>query len=389
MTTFVRMIARLIYHKFKETLGHYPILAMTGPRQSGKTTMLREMLPDYRYVNLENPDNRLFAEKDPKGFLTTYHDKVIFDEAQNVPELFSYLQGIVDEQQIMGQFILSGSQNFQLTERITQSLAGRVAIFKLLPFDFSEMKIAQWLDQDLSGVMTKGFYPAIFQRKMNHDRYYANYLDTYVNRDISQLINIKDANAFKRFLKLCALRAGQLLNLSDLARDTGVSHVTVGNWISTLETSYILFQLQPYFKNFGKRLIKRSKLYFHDSGLLCHLLGIRKSNIDPVHPMWGHVFENMIVGELIKQNEHLSLERDYYFWRDSKGHEVDLLFHTGHALQLYEIKSSSTIKQRMWEGLEYFSRITDEPIEKKCLIYGGEEAQERTEYSVVPWTEVS
>lgn len=344
------------------------------------------MLQGYTYVNLENPENRTFAERDTKGFLEKYSDKVIFDEAQNVPALFSYLQGIVDENQVMGQFILSGSQNFQLTERITQSLAGRVAIFRLLPFDMDEMSKANWLSEDVGEAMTKGFYPAIFERGMDHDRYYTNYIETYVTRDISQLINIKDARSFRNFLKLCAVRAGQLLNLSDLARDAGISHTTANNWISILETSYIIYQLPPYFKNYGKRIIKSPKLYFYDVGLLCHLLGIRKSNISPTHPNYGHIFENMIITELIKKNEHRELLRDYYFWRDSKGHEIDLMYHDGDALHIYEIKSSSTIQSRMFEGLEYFTKISTEPIEDKVVVYGGKEVQNGTEFTVLPWS---
>jgi predicted AAA+ superfamily ATPase len=380
------MISRSIHDRILDTLREYPILAITGPRQSGKTTLLKTMLQGYTYVNLENPENRTFAEMDTKGFLDKYNDKVIFDEAQNVPALFSYLQGIVDENQVMGQFILSGSQNFQLTERITQSLAGRVAIFRLLPFDMDEMSKANWLSEDLGEAMTKGFYPAIFERGMDHDRYYTNYIETYVTRDISQLINIKDARSFRNFLKLCAVRAGQLLNLSDLARDAGISHTTANNWMSILETSYIIYQLPPYFKNYGKRLIKSPKLYFYDVGLLCHLLGIRKSNISPMHPSYGHVFENLIITELIKKNEHRELLRDYYFWRDSKGHEVDLMYHDGDVLHIYEIKSSSTIQSRMFEGLEYFTKISTEPIEEKVVVYGGVEVQNRTEFTVVPWS---
>lgn len=382
------MISRLIYHQIASAMQEYPVLALTGPRQSGKTTMLKTMFADYRYINLENPDNRNFARKDTRAFLQQYDHQVIFDEAQNVPELFSYLQGIVDENQVMGQFILSGSQNFQLTERITQSLAGRVAIFRLLPFQVAEMKNAHWLPGKLADVLTRGFYPAIFERGMDHDRYYANYLDTYVNRDISQLINIKDARAFKNFLKLCATRAGQLLNLSDLARDAGVSHTTAGSWISTLETSYVLFQLPPYFKNYGKRMIKSPKLYFYDVGLLCHLLSIRKGNISPIHPMWGSIFENLVVSELMKQNEHTGLARDYYFWRDSKGHEVDLLYQQGEALHLYEIKASSTIQSKMFDGLDYFQKISNEHIAGKYLVYSGSQAQKRTEHTVMPWEEV-
>ncbi len=346
------------------------------------------MLPGYRYVNLENPDNREFAGNDAKGFLEIYNDKVIFDEAQNVPSLFSYLQGMVDDNQEMGQFILSGSQNFQLTERITQSLAGRVSILKLLPFDFSEMREANWFRGDLATTMAKGFYPAIFQRNMDHDRYYANYLDTYVNRDISKIVNIKDSSTFKRFLKLTATRVGQLVNTSDLARDTGVSHTTVKNWISTLETSYILFTLPPYFNNYGKRLIKSPKLYFYDTGLLCHLLGIRRVRIDPLHTSWGSIFENLIISELIKQNENTGIDRDFYFWRDSKNREIDLLFNNGEGLEIMEIKSSTTIHNRMFEGLDYFSRISDEPVIKKSLVYGGSEFQKRSNYTIMPWSQL-
>lgn len=380
------MIPRSIYGRILDTLSEYPILAITGPRQSGKTTLLKTMLQGYTYVNLENPENRTFAEMDTKGFLEKYNDKVIFDEAQNVPALFSYLQGIVDENQVMGQFILSGSQNFQLTERITQSLAGRVAIFRLLPFDMDEMSKANWLSEDLGTVMTKGFYPAIFERGMDHDRYYTNYIETYVTRDISQLINIKDARSFRNFLKLCAVRAGQLLNLSDLARDAGISHTTCTKWLKALEAKFILFQLRHHNQDYGKRLIKSPKLYFYDVGLLCNLLGIRKSNISPTHPNYGHIFENLIITELIKKNEHRELLRDYYFWRDSKGHEIDLMYHNGDALHIYEIKSSSTIQSRMFEGLEYFTKISTEPIEDKKVVYGGKEVQSRTEFTVLPWS---
>lgn len=378
---------RKLYAEIKNTLTKYPILGLTGPRQSGKTTLLRDMLAGYRYVSLENPDNLSFATEDPRGFLSQYDDQIIFDEIQNAPSLFSYLQGIVDEHKKMGQFVLSGSQNFHLMSHITQSLAGRIALFRLFPFQFSEMNAAGWMSDDLASTMTKGFYPALHERAINQDRYYADYIDTYVKRDVSQLVNVQNESDFKKFIKLCATRAGQLLNLSDLGRDIGISHTTVKNWISILETNYILFRLPPYFKNNGKRLVKSQKLYFYDVGLLCHLLNIRKGKLTPTNAMWGSIFENMIVSELVKQNAHEVLYRDYYFWRDSKGHEVDLLFDEGSALYTYEIKSSSTIKQDMFKGLDYFNGISEEEVASKCLIYGGKEAQNRTKYKVLPWLE--
>lgn len=383
------MISRENYKSIKETLGKYPIIVVTGPRQAGKTTVLRNMFSEYRYVSLENPDIRNFAVRDPRGFMDEYDDKVIFDEIQRAPEIFSYLQQIVDDNNVMGQFILSGSQNSHLIEHITQSLAGRVAIFRLFPFQFSEMKEAGWLSNDLATVFTKGFYPAIFERKVDQDRYYADYIDTYIKRDVSQLVNVQDSRSFGNFIKLCAIRAGQLLNLNDLARDAGISHTTARNWISVLEASYILFTLQPYFVNYGKRTIKAPKLYFYDVGLLCHLLSIRKGEISPLHSMWGNIFENLIVSELTKQNSHWSLHRDYYFWRDSKGNEVDLLYEYAEAIQTYEIKSSSTILEKMFKGLVYFKSLTKDQSTKPILVFGGKKGQKRTDFTVLPWEKVS
>ncbi len=383
------MINRAIFEEIKLLSNQYPVLALTGPRQSGKTTMLKTMFPDYKYITLENPDNREFAERDPKGFLNAYHEKVIFDEAQNTPTLFSYIQGIVDDSGKMGQFILSGLQNFQLMERISQSLAGRVAIFNLLPFENKEMKTANWLEDKAIDAIPKGFYPAIFERGADHDRYYANYISTYINRDVSQLMNIHDLRSFKTFVKLCALRTGSLLNLSDLARDTGISHTTARNWISILETSFIVYLLPPYYRNYGKRLVKSSKLYFYDTGLASHLIGIRKSKLTPTHPMWGQLFENMVLMELIKQNAHRNTSREFSFWRDSKGHEVDVLIEDEGTLHLYEIKASSTIQNKMFAGLDYFNNISEgENIAEKNLVYSGDEAQNRTDYQIIPWNQL-
>ena len=382
------MIKRNIRSSFLEILTKYPVLVMTGPRQSGKTTMLKQTLPGYRYVSLEDPDNRAFATNDPRGFLAEYDSKVIFDEVQQTPHIFSYIQSIVDQKNEMGQFILSGSQNFNLMANITQSLAGRASIFKLFPFDFVEMKNSNLLSTNLGEVMTNGFYPAIHNRKINPDRYYSDYMDTYVNRDVSQLINIQDNRAFRTFIKLCAARAGQLVNFNDLARGVGVSHTTVRKWMSILETSYVLFTLKPYFKNYSKRVVKRPKLYFYDTGLLCHLLDIRKGNFTPSHSLWGNVFENMIVSEFEKQNYHFSQLRDYWFWRDSHGNEIDLLYPSGEKLHLFEIKSSTTISEKMFKGLNKFSEVIGKNTGNRNIVYGGIKDQKRTNFHIKSWFNV-
>ncbi len=382
------MLERSIFKHIKLNLKKYPIVAITGPRQSGKTTFLKQAFSDYRYVNLEIPHEREFAQKDTQGFLEKYNHKVIFDEAQYVPKLFSYLQGIVDENNIMGQFILSGSQNFNLMQNITQSLAGRVSIFKLFPFDVQEMKAGNILPKKMSDLLYKGAYPAIYDRNISPDSYYADYLTTYVNRDVSQLLNVQNQADFKRFIKLCATRAGQLVNFNDLARDAGISHSTARNWISVLETSYILFLLPPHFKNFSKRLIKSPKLYFYDTGLLAHLLNIRKGNISPTHNYYGQLFENLIISEKIKQNEHHSQLIDYFFWRDSHGHEIDLIWEKKEKLQLAEIKASKTINQRFFDELDFFQKLAGKEVGKSYVYFGGDENQKRTKYEIVSWAEV-
>ncbi len=252
----------------------YPVIALTGPRQSGKTTLLKTLFPDYEYVSLENQDIRSFAETDPNGFLDRYAEKIIFDEVQRVPPLFSYIQTRVDESPGMGRYILSGSQNFHLMENITQSLAGRVAIFKLFPFDLQELNSYNLINEDYLENLVKGFYPAIFDREIPSRIFYSNYIQTYIQRDVSELIAIKDIRLFQNFLGLCATRAGQLLNLSSLASDCGITQPTAKAWLSALENSYIIFQLFPYHENFSKRIVKTPKLYFYDTGLLCHLLKI-------------------------------------------------------------------------------------------------------------------
>jgi len=363
----------------------YPVIAITGPRQSGKTTMLKSVFPDYEYVSLENPDNRNFAENDPNGFLDRYSRKIIFDEVQRVPSLFSYIQSKVDESGEMGQFILSGSQNFHLMENITQSLAGRVAIFKLFPFDFQELQSPGLLTDDYLQMLIKGFYPAIYDRDIPSKVFYSNYVQTYVQRDVSELIAIKDIRLFQNFLGLCATRAGQLLNLNSLANECGISQPTAKSWLSALENSYILFQLFPYHENFSKRIVKTPKLYFYDTGLLCYLLKI--STIDQIitHSIKGNLFENMMIAEYVKRIHHKYNFQDVWFWRDSTGREVDLIIQNGQQLNLVEIKAGQTIMSDMFDGLNWLENLSGKKDLIKTLVYGGNEPQTRSLGEVIPW----
>ncbi|WP_395053066.1 ATP-binding protein [Flavobacterium sp.] len=366
----------------------YPILALTGPRQSGKTTLLRELFPDYRYISLENPDLRKFAENDPNKFLEEYDSFCIIDEAQRVPHLFSYLQTIVDEKKIMGQYILSGSQNFLLLKNITQSLAGRVALFKLFPFDFNEMKAGNFLSKNYIEAMINGFYPAIYDRNIPSSIFYKNYIETYVERDISELVNIRDMRTFRTFLSLCAARAGSLINLSSLANDCNITQPTAKSWLSLLESSYIIYLLHPYHKNFDKRVIKSSKLYFYDTGLLCHLLKIKDEKQIKFNTYKGHLFENMIVMELVKQNYHQNLMKEFWFWRNSDGREIDLLTQEDDFLDVFEIKSTSTITPNLFKELEYFEKLAKDEIGTKTLIYSGLYTQNRTFAKVLSWYDI-
>jgi predicted AAA+ superfamily ATPase len=366
----------------------YPILALTGPRQSGKTTFLQTHFSDYTYVNLENLDIRKFAIDDPNGFLKQYDKYVIFDEAQRTPELFSYLQTKVDEDKIMGQYILSGSQNFHLMQNITQSLAGRVALFKLLPFDVSEMQEANWLHDDFAVNLQKGFYPAIYDRDISSKVFYSNYIQTYVERDLSELMNVKDLKQFRNFISLCAARAGQLLNLNSLANECGISQPTAKSWISVLESSYIVYQLQPYFSNFNKRVTKTSKLYFYDTGLLCFLLKINDAESLKLSALKGNLFENYVINEFIKKNYHHNLLLDFWFWRDAVGHEVDLIWQNSELLNLVEIKASETIMTEMFKGLTYFEKLKPSLIQSKSIVHTGLFNQERTLGKVMSWREI-
>jgi predicted AAA+ superfamily ATPase len=369
-------------------LSKYPVLALTGPRQSGKTTFLRTQFPNYTYINLENVDHRNYAINDPNGFLAEYGAYVVLDEVQRVPDLFSYIQAKVDDDRIMGQYILSGSQNFHLMRNISQSLAGRVALFKLLPFDLHEMQIAGWLDSDYAVNLQRGFYPALYDRDIPSKVFYANYIQTYVERDLSELLQVKDLRQFRNFISLCAARAGQLLNLNSLANECGISQPTAKSWLSVLETSYIIYRLQPYHSNMNKRITKSAKLYFYDTGLLCFLLKIRDASSLKISPYKGNLFENFVVNEYVKQNYHQHLLLDFWFWRDAVGHEVDLIWQQSEKLNLVEIKASETIMPAMFKGLRYFEKFVPDRIESKTLVHTGSFNQNRTDAKVLSWKNI-
>ena len=385
----LKMVTRTIINAINELIQVYPIIVLTGPRQSGKTTLLRNMFTEYRYVSLENPDNRSFAENDPNGFLELYDQKVIFDEVQRVPTLLSYLQTIVDDSKMMGQFILSGSQNFNLMKNITQSLAGRVGLFKLLPFDFAELKSANLLPSDYPEIIVKGCYPTLYDRPMPTTAFYANYVETYLERDVTDLLSVKDINLFRTFLKLCAARIGQQLNITNLSNESGISVPTVKSWLSILESSYILYQLPPFFNNFNKRLVRSSKLYFYDTGLACFLLGIKSEIALTEGSFKGALFENLVINEYVKQNFHKNLYHNFYYWRDSNGHEVDLMVSNETAYDVVEIKATKTILSRLFDGLDLLASIGKDTISRKILVYGGQQTQNRTHYRVWAWQDIA
>ena len=316
------MIDRILQTKLQELSKKYPIVTLTGPRQSGKSTLLRHAFPDYKYVSLEDPDIRLFATEDPRGFLATYPDKTIIDEAQRVPALFSYLQTHTDREGHEGMYLLAGSHNFLLMENISQSLAGRTAILKLLPFSHAEMANGNILSSSINEEIFTGGYPRLYDKHITPSEFYPYYIQTYVERDVRLMKNIGDLSKFIRFIKLCAGRIGQLLNLSSLANECGVAVSTISTWISILEASYICYLLKPDYNNYAKRLVKTPKLYFYDTGLACSLLDIQTAEQVSSHFLRGGLFENLVINEFVKKSYNQGQEPDLTFWRDSTGNEV-------------------------------------------------------------------
>lgn len=379
------MILRNLERKVKYLYTKFPILSLTGPRQSGKTTLLRHAFSHLPYASLEDPDQRRLALADPRGFLNSFPEGAILDEVQNAPELFSYLQTFVDNNKKL-KFIISGSQNFLLMRQITQSLAGRVAILRLLPLSIQELKGTEDLGANFEPIAFRGFYPRIIDQEISPGDFYPSYLDTYIERDVRQLTNVGNIVTFGRFMRLCAGRAGQMLNMSALASDTGISVNTVKSWLSILETSYVLFRLQPHHKNFKKRQVRMPKLYFHDTGLLCYLLGIRSAEQLKTHYARGPIFENMVISEIAKNHYNRGKNPDIFFWRDSKGKEVDLIVERGGGERLaLELKSGETMSLSFFDGLNYWNQLSNNPSEHSYVVYGGERNLNTRNGSLLGW----
>ncbi len=393
------MIPRTLSQKLRKLASQYPVVTITGPRQSGKTTLVRAEFPEYRYISLENLDYRQLALEDPRGFLRPLKSGVILDEVQRVPDLFSYIQTIVDENDQPGAFVLTGSQNFLLLERISQSLAGRTAILHLLPLskrelfrqsplnpdDFPSVSVSKAEHPGVWEMLFKGFYPRIHDKNLDPTEWYAWYYQTYVERDVRSILNIGDLDAFVRFVRLCAGRNGQLVNFSTLAADAGISHSTAKRWLSILQAGFIIALLQSHHENFRKRLVKSPKLYFLDSGLLSFLLGIKSAEELQFHAMRGSVFESFVFSELYKMYAHVGQIPPVYFWRDAKGHEVDFIIERGNKRVIIDVKSGETINADYFKGLKYYQQLAGDKVDQSLLVYGGFEHFVRKEITILPW----
>ncbi|MCL2739468.1 MAG: ATP-binding protein [Bacteroidales bacterium] len=383
------MIERDITDKLHYLAARFPVVTLTGARQCGKSTLLKSCFPAYRYVTLEDMDIRRQANEDPRGFLANFGAKTIIDEAQYAPDLFSYIQTKVDAENETGMYLLSGSQNFLLMQSITQSLAGRTALLKLTPFSMSELKRASLLPATLNDWLFTGGYPRIYDREIFPTDFYPNYIQTYIERDVRQLRQITNLSQFVRFLKLCAARIGQLLNINSLANECGITVPTVHAWLSVLEIGSIIFLLKPYHNNYNKRLIKAPKLYFYDTGLVASLLGLEHATQLSTHYLRGELFENMIIAEYLKNEFAKGKEPRIYFWRDSNQNEVDLLMETGGALHAVEIKSGATLNDYYFKGLIHFQEISHIDANNLTVVYGGDADYLTQKGRFVSWKNVS
>lgn len=379
------MIIRKLGSKISLSAEKMPVIAVTGPRQSGKSTLIQQLFPSHNYQNLEDIELRKFAISDPKGFLHNAGTKAIIDEVQYAPELLSYIQVITDREKIAGQYVISGSQNLLLMDSIAQSLAGRVAVFNLLPFSLEEIQQTHFALPTYEDYILKGFYPRIYDLDLNPTDWLQDYLRTYVERDVRQVLNVGDLGMFRQFLEICAGRIGQLVNLSDIGNMIGVSYQTINRWISVLETSFIVYTLRPYHQNFNKRIVKSPKLYFYDTGLACALLNLRHVEDLNRHFAKGALFENFVINEILKNQLNQNLSPKNYFWNVSGSHEIDLLLDKGGRLLPIEIKSSRTIGNHFFDGLTYFQALAGSLPTESYLIYGGDEVQKRSIAQVLSW----
>lgn len=398
------MIQRTLAKKVIALARKFPVVSITGPRQSGKTTLARMIFKDLAYINLEEPNEREFALQDPKGFLRRFPKGIILDEIQKAPALLSYLQGLVDQDDSPGRFILTGSQQFQLMNKVSQTLAGRTAIVNLLPFSLDELlgtlrpdpweitthpKKRKKPSFPLEKILYQGLYPRIHDKGLEAQDWLSAYYRTYIERDVREVTNIGNLETFQRFVRLCAGRSGQLLNLSSLAADCGISHTTAREWISVLNTGFIIHLLSPHYTNFSKRIIKSPKLYFLDTGLLCYLLRIRDPEDIMTHPLKGAIFETYVLSELYKAFIHRGETAPLYFWRDRTGHEVDILIDTGKSLIPIEVKSGETLTTSSFDGLRFYTSFGPPASSSGVLIYGGDELYQRENFVIRPWYQSS
>jgi len=383
------MIKREISKDILEGARYFPVVGILGPRQSGKTTLARELFKNHVYLSLEDLDLQATAKNDPRTFLLANRNDhgMIIDEFQYVPELLSYIQTIVDQDQKPGFFILTGSQNFLMNSAITQSLAGRISLHTLLPLSILELKESNHLPPEIEPMLFQGCYPAIYSKKIPPEKLYKNYMQTYIERDVRQLTQVGDLTTFQTFLKLCAARVGQLINLTALSNDANVSDATVKRWLSILETSYIIFRLHPYHENLGKRIVKTAKIYFYDPGLICSLLQIKQEDLAS-HPNRGNIFESFIIADILKHYYNKGSDPRVYFWRDKTEHEVDCIIEDHQNLMPIEIKSGRTFSPRFLDGLNYWDALAHKKSAPGSIIFAGSSHQPRTHKALVSWQSI-
>ena len=382
------IIERDISSICKEIFGKYPVLTITGPRQSGKTTLAKRLFPEKRYVNLEDPDTRMLALNDPRSFLSNFPDGAIIDEIQRVPDITSYLQTIVDGKRNNSMFVLTGSQQFEISQSISQSLAGRSAVIKLLPLSLKELQNS-FPQVDLDNLLLQGFYPGRYANDIPPHIFYRSYLETYVERDLRQLSQIENLPIFEKFMRLLAGRVGQLLNFSSLANDLGVSHTTIKKWVNLLEAGDVVCMLQPFYRNIGKRLIKMPKIYFYDTGLAAYLLGVENAQQLKLHPLRGNIFENFVIVEFLKSRYNQAKSSNIFFYRDRTGNEVDIVAENPLSLMPVEVKSAETITKDFVKGIKHFKNLFKDESANGVVIYAGNESSySYGEYSYISWKDL-
>lgn len=383
------MFKRLLAKKLREAATSFPVTVLTGPRQSGKTTLLKSLFPDRKYINLENPDDLMMMKEDPRGILENHGHEWIIDEVQNMPELLSYIHGIIEQKSHPGRFVLSGSQNILLLEAVSESLAGRAAILELLPLSYSEYLTHENLPRlSLWDFLFYGGYPRPYQEKLDFAQWYTSYIKTYVERDVRRVIKVGDLTRFQLFMRICASRHAQELNVTEMAGNCGISVPTATSWLSVLEACYIVHKLPPYFKNFNKRLVKTPKLYFYDSSLVCRLMGLNAPEQLRQPEFAGPLFEGFIISEFLKESFARGENLPFYFWKQHQGLEVDLLVQVGGKLLACEMKSTATYDSKFLATIKKWQELTAAKAEDCYLIYGGDRSFTQNGIHVCAWNDL-